>query len=137
LGGSDKDFAFSIIQDQYDNIYVAGNTRSFDGDISGNHGWVDSWLVKLDNSTNLDKQEISTPYSVFPNPSSTHMTFSLPEGTISASYIEIYDISGSLVKSVEIYDQTHIRLDVTDFKKGLYFYKFKNCTVLPGRFIVQ
>lgn len=53
LGGSEDDYAQGIIRGmnsawQYDGGYiVAGWTASFDGDVSGNHGEKDFWVVRL------------------------------------------------------------------------------------------
>ena len=50
LGGSNGNFAYSIEQ-TYDRGYiVAGRLESNDGDVSGNHGCWDYWIVKLDNA---------------------------------------------------------------------------------------
>ena len=47
LGGTDDDVAYSIIQVADGSFYVAGGTASVDGDVVGNHGGVDYWVVKL------------------------------------------------------------------------------------------
>ena len=50
LGGTNYDQAFSIVQTR-DNGYIAtGNTLSSNGDVVGNHGGTDFWVVKLDSS---------------------------------------------------------------------------------------
>lgn len=57
LGGSANDYARAIIQTT-DNGYVfAGYTNSNNGDVSGNHGGYDYWVVKLDSGGNLEWQE--------------------------------------------------------------------------------
>ncbi|MBC7643246.1 MAG: T9SS type A sorting domain-containing protein [Flavobacterium sp.] len=48
LGGSADDYANSIIQTNDGNYVVAGYSSSTDGDITGNHGGEDYWVVKLD-----------------------------------------------------------------------------------------
>jgi hypothetical protein len=53
LGGSYYDYAYSITQTQDGGFLVAGSTSSTDGDVSGNHGQVDVWVVKLDPVGNL------------------------------------------------------------------------------------
>ncbi|MFI5264444.1 MAG: T9SS type A sorting domain-containing protein, partial [Candidatus Kapaibacterium sp.] len=56
LGGTDKDASFSIKQ-TYDHGFIAtGNTTSNDGDVSGNHGGNDYWVVKLDSLGKLEWQ---------------------------------------------------------------------------------
>ncbi len=47
LGGVSDDQAFAIQQAIDGGYIIAGSTSSIDGDVSGNHGWYDLWLVKL------------------------------------------------------------------------------------------
>ena len=56
LGGSGWDIAYSIQQTADDGYIVAGHSRSNDGDVSGNHGIDDFWVVKLDASGNMTWQ---------------------------------------------------------------------------------
>jgi hypothetical protein len=55
LGGSAVDFIVfsSIIATSDGGFLLLGNTNSNDGDVSGNHGGTDFWLVKLDASGNI------------------------------------------------------------------------------------
>ncbi len=53
LGGSDWDVAHSIQQTTDGGYIVAGYTNSNDGDVSGNHGNSDFWVVKLDSNGNI------------------------------------------------------------------------------------
>ena len=48
LGGSAADFAYSIEPTEDGGFVVAGNTSSTDGDVTGNRGQTDVWVVKLD-----------------------------------------------------------------------------------------
>ncbi|BES64661.1 hypothetical protein SANA_11000 [Gottschalkiaceae bacterium SANA] len=48
LGGSLYDKAYSIRETNDSGYIIAGYTNSNDGDVSGNHGNMDAWLVKLD-----------------------------------------------------------------------------------------
>ncbi len=48
LGGSGHDNAHSVIQTRDGGFVVAGDTYSNDGDVSGNHGNFDGWVVKMD-----------------------------------------------------------------------------------------
>ena len=57
LGGTSDDFAYSIQQTSNGGYIMAGNTLSNDGNVSGNHGDHDAWVVKLDNSGNLEWQK--------------------------------------------------------------------------------
>jgi len=53
LGGSEHDIAHSIQQTKDGGYIVAGWTESNDGDVKGNHGGSDFWIVKLDNQGNI------------------------------------------------------------------------------------
>jgi len=48
LGGTGDDGAESVTQDSDGGYLIAGYTSSDDGDVSGNHGNYDAWIVKLD-----------------------------------------------------------------------------------------
>jgi len=53
FGGSDNDFAFSVQQTSDGGYIVAGETASNSGDVNGNHGDEDFWVIKLDAKGNL------------------------------------------------------------------------------------
>uniref|UniRef100_UPI0040497737 hypothetical protein n=1 Tax=Gelidibacter sp. TaxID=2018083 RepID=UPI0040497737 len=50
IGGSGSDTAYSISQTTDDGYIVTGSSNSNDGDVIGNHGFSDSWTIKLDSS---------------------------------------------------------------------------------------
>lgn len=52
LGGTDGDFAKTIQPTADGGYIVAGYSSSNDGDVSGNHGGFDYWIVKLDAAGN-------------------------------------------------------------------------------------
>ncbi len=47
LGGSNVDIAFSVQQTTDSGYIVAGMANSTNGDVTGNHGYSDFWVVKL------------------------------------------------------------------------------------------
>ncbi|MDQ1098193.1 MULTISPECIES: hypothetical protein [Chryseobacterium] len=53
LGGSGNENTFAMLQDTDGTYIVAGDTRSNDGNVSGNHGGLDAWVVKLSTTGNL------------------------------------------------------------------------------------
>jgi hypothetical protein len=52
-GGSSDDKAFSIQQTLDGGYIVAGSSESNDGDVSGNHGSRDAWIIKLNSEGEL------------------------------------------------------------------------------------
>ena len=57
LGGRGYDAARSVRATNDGGCIVAGHTESTDGDITGNHGKTDYWVVKLDNTGNIQWQK--------------------------------------------------------------------------------
>ncbi len=70
LGGSDWDQGSSICQTADGGSVIASYSPSTDGNVTGNHGGGDYWVVKLDNSGNLQWQKslggsgYDYPYSI-------------------------------------------------------------------------
>ncbi len=50
LGGDTADAAYSVQQTTDGGYIVAGESMSLDGDVSGNHGYYDGWIVKLNDT---------------------------------------------------------------------------------------
>ncbi|MCX6234615.1 MAG: hypothetical protein NT175_07805 [Bacteroidetes bacterium] len=57
FGGSSNDYAWSIQQTTDDGYVIAGLTYSNNGDVTGNHGGGDYWVVKLDQSGEIQWQK--------------------------------------------------------------------------------
>ena len=57
LGGTSNDVAYSVQQTTDGGFILAGYTNSNDGDVIGNHGFNDVWVVKLDGTGNLQWQK--------------------------------------------------------------------------------
>lgn len=56
LGGPGAEFAFAIIQTEDGGYAVAGRNTSNGGDVTGNNGGFDAWIVKLDGTGTLEWQ---------------------------------------------------------------------------------
>ncbi|MBA3647213.1 MAG: T9SS type A sorting domain-containing protein [Chitinophagales bacterium] len=57
FGGSEDDFANSIIQTNDYGYIFTGSSSSSDGDVTGNNGDIDYWIVKIDNIGNIQWQK--------------------------------------------------------------------------------
>ena len=57
LGGTNQDYGYSIQQTTGGGYIVAGYSNSNDGDVTGNNGGVDCWIVKLDTVGNITWQK--------------------------------------------------------------------------------
>jgi len=98
LGGSHFDWALSIQQTGDGGYIVAGESWSIDGDVTGNHGVNDYWIVKLSPETGIS--EHFTPQklaiSVNPNPFNSACAITAPEDAI----VEIFDIEGRKINKL-------------------------------------
>jgi hypothetical protein len=56
LGGTEADYGYSGKQTSDGGYIVAGETGSVDGDVAGNHGGIDVWVVKLNSAGGLQWQ---------------------------------------------------------------------------------
>jgi hypothetical protein len=57
LGGSVNEFARSIQQTNDGGYIIAGSSNSNDGDVSGNQGLLDYWVLKLTNTGVIEWQK--------------------------------------------------------------------------------
>ncbi|MGL2966362.1 T9SS type A sorting domain-containing protein [Flavobacterium sp. XGLA_31] len=57
LGGTNGDLALTVETTLDGGYVIAGQSNSNDGDISGNHGGYDSWVIKLDADGNIAWQK--------------------------------------------------------------------------------
>ena len=57
MGGSSLDYAYSIELTSDNGLIIAGATESTDGDVSGNHGKSDAWIIKTDSHGKVEWQK--------------------------------------------------------------------------------
>jgi hypothetical protein len=57
LGGTNNDAGKAVVCSNDGGVLVFGESNSNDGDVSGNHGSWDAWLVKLDSAGNISWQK--------------------------------------------------------------------------------
>jgi hypothetical protein len=66
---------------------------------------------------------------VNPNPTSGKLNIELAEITKETVLVEIYDISGRLIKFDEFFNQLNFSLELTDLQNGIYILNIKSTTV--------
>lgn len=118
LGGSDWDWANSIQQTTDGGYIVAGFSKSNDGDVTGNHGREDYWIVKLepdDLSTNRINSKDN--FSIYPNPVKDILTI---EGISPNTQLIITDLTGKTILSTTVKDNKG-SIDVSRLPAGVYF----------------
>lgn len=138
LGGTGDDQAFSIDQLVDSTYVVAGLAASTDGDVTGNSGTYDCWVVHLgpapiitDVNTN---STIFTEVILYPNPSNGEFYF---KNLKANKRIEIYDVAGRCVWK-KIATSTSEKINLSDKAKGIYFYRVIGDTgVSNGKVVIE
>ena len=97
IGGVMADYGEKIYESPDDHLYVLGMTRSDDGDISNNQGWIDIWLVKLsenptsEHSTQMPDSELE----LFPNPTAEMLEIQTNMEILS---MKMFDVLGRQIE---------------------------------------
>jgi len=132
LGGSNLDISTSSQLTTDGGLVVAGYSRSNDGDVSGNHGGWDCWVVKLSAFSDVEEPESGTDVAISPNPATDFLEISYTNinhtlKSVVNSSLEIYNVFGEKILSSSqysvLYTQYSAKLDVSDLLPGVYFLK--------------
>ena len=116
LGGTGTDTAFSIQPITDGGFIVAGFTQSIDGDVTGNHGNNDAWVVKLGPDLSTTGFEESAVV-VYPNPTSTLLTVQNNNNAV-IDCITITDLMGKVVLTQTTNTN---QVNVAPLASGTYF----------------
>ena len=122
LGGTNFDNAYSIIEKNTNEYVIAGSSNSNDGDVTGNHGLEDFWIVKLNNSVGINEHTLSSNIKLFPNPVGNFLNVEFP-------FLINDKVSISILNPIgEIIQENNLRLNneainVGNLKQGIYFLK--------------
>jgi hypothetical protein len=93
LGGADGEGCNSIQQTSDGGYVLAGYAWSNNGDVSGNHGEADFWVVKLSQESSPTTQPNTHPLNLYPNPTTQSITIQIPD-IESPLNIQITDLLG-------------------------------------------
>ena len=151
LGGSENESGWSIAQSTDGGYIIASRTNSTDGDVIGNHGEYDAWVVKLspeienpeDISDSLfsmvvvhsvEDEVIKKNISITPNPATEEASIKLNFTETGKTEITIYNYMGEKITTIfseEIMTprEQEIKVSLSDYNSGLYFIVFESPTV--------
>lgn len=127
-GGSGYDY-FGKMRETSDGFIVVGSTYSNDGDVSGNHGSMDFWVVKLSNpstGTNTSAPAASK-LSINLQSSSGLMKLVLYSHKNETASIQLFDLLGRqlLDKTISVMEGENRKNIVTPFlSKGVYLIQY-------------
>ena len=131
LGGSLLEGAGEIIQSADGGFVIAGESLSYDGDITSHHGGDDTWIVKLNPLTGIiEDSEKSVQISISPNPTNGSFNLFITDRIINGS-AEVYNSLGELVLNEKIINQQNA-IDLSNQADGLYFVKVISDNIIVG-----
>ena len=128
LGGNDSDEAHSIQQTSDSGYIVAGHSDSNDGDVSGNHGGADYWIVKLiESPVGIESNKLEYGFSIYPNPNKGTFNIVINNTSNEKLSIKITDVIGKVVykKQFEKTERIFEQIDLSNLAKGIYFISAK------------
>ncbi|EJL72107.1 T9SS type A sorting domain-containing protein [Chryseobacterium populi] len=136
LGGSSLDTARDIVQTSDDSYVVIGGTFSTDGNVTGNHGSLDGWIVKL-KTEQLSTQEnnINNIISLYPNPAKESFYLDNLPGEI---IVHITDMSGRKLFTQK-YNGKKVSINTNQFINGVYMIQVEcqGKTILSDKLIIR
>jgi hypothetical protein len=117
LGGTDIDFGHCI-QSTIDGGYIiAGETYSNDGDVSGNHGHDDVWVVKLNAPTVTSEIQDNKNWTLFPNPTSGSLEIKMNDNN-PVVLVSVTDLLGRHLLEQKVISPGNI--DLCNLPIGIY-----------------
>jgi predicted NUDIX family NTP pyrophosphohydrolase len=143
LGGTDEESATSIQQTNDGGCIVVGDSKSKDGDVTGNHTYRDYWIVKLSprigGGVGIKEPLIEeNSISIFPNPANNQLTIYSSVVLDKEVTISVINVFGETVQTEIIVGSGNEQLMIKNLTAGIYFLQFKtkNGTVVK-RFIKE
>jgi hypothetical protein len=120
-GGQWDEGATAIHQTADGGYIFAGHAMPNSGDVTGNSGGHDYWIVKLNAPVGINEISDPAPILIFPNPANNSFTVNGNEGKL----ISMFNAMGELVFSHEMMKGDNV-IDVSSFADGIYFVRMEN-----------
>jgi hypothetical protein len=118
FGGSNEDKAYSIQQTQDGGYIVAGQSNSNDGDVEGNHGNGDFWIVKLSSFDSTEEISEDNEFSLHPNP--TKDLINIEFQNKGNNELKITNINGKLMLNMKL-RTNKTQIEISEYPTGIYF----------------
>jgi len=121
LGGTANDYGYSIQTTSDGGCIIAGYTQSNDGDVSGNHGGNDVWVIKMSNILEVIETSNESTFALYPNPAVSILNVNIGSKLIKQPYT-IIDGIGRVVLNGKL-NEVDTSINVEQLSKGIYYLK--------------
>lgn len=123
LGGPDFEYLTAVELTADNGYIVSGSTGSTSGDVTGHHGLIDAWVVKLSpEQLGISESQQMTQPNLYPNPAKD---FFYADNLPQESNIDITDMSGRKIFSQK-YHEKKIKINTSAFSEGIYIVQIKS-----------
>jgi hypothetical protein len=119
LGGTGDDYSSDIIQVDDGGFLMAGHTYSNYGDVIGNHGDADYWIVKLQGTAFISEDSFLQTIRLYPMPSNDFLWIDIP-GMTYGTRGSVFTPDGK--KYIPDFEITGVKtcLDIRSLPAGIY-----------------
>jgi hypothetical protein len=137
LGGTAWDEAHTVKQVADGGYIVAGYTQSNDGDVTGNHGFYDYWIVKLSPYVGIEEEINNDAYTISPNPFTTNAIISFSSQVYNATF-SVYNLLGEKVTEVTGINGESFEFNRGNLQNGVYVFEVrdKDKSIARGKAVV-
>jgi len=133
LGGTLNDYIEEVHQTSDGGYIMIGSSDSQDGDVSGNHGGLDYWVVKLSGATNVGIQNLFPNLPVIsPNPVHGNFKVTFANAALENADLIISNLIGEAILQKKISGDREIYFSASDLTPGVYLLTVSSPT---GKFI--
>jgi hypothetical protein len=119
FGGTNMDWVYDIKSTLDGGFIMAGFTSSTDGDVTGNLGGEDFWVVKLLTAPLEITSFNNTTVNIFPNPAASILTIQTSNNQL-IDKITITDLTGKVVLEK---NNTNNQVNIQELSNGMYILK--------------
>ena len=120
FGGTGNDAGFDVAEAEDDNFVEVGNTASTDGNVSGNHGSDDFWVIKVQSQHPVGINNVVADdnfVTIYPNPASQTVTVNSSKADVP---VVITNTLGQIIikETITGHQKT---IDLRALPVGIYF----------------
>jgi len=127
IGGSGNDAAKAIWPGSDGSYIIAGYSDSNDGDVSGNHGFLDFYIVKLSGLVGSEEIPALMEFNFYPNPCHENVSLSILKDNNTNYKITISSLSGEVIFFTYMHSSVlskGVSIETNGLTKGVYLITF-------------